>query len=56
MGMWTHFFESASTVLALFIIIWAYDTFAYCAGSLFGRHRLWERISPKNHGRDLLFH
>ncbi len=47
MGMWTHFFESASTVLALFIIIWAYDTFAYCAGSLLGKHRLWERISPK---------
>lgn len=47
MGMWTHFFEAATTVLALFIIIWVYDTFAYCAGSLFGKHRLWERISPK---------
>jgi phosphatidate cytidylyltransferase len=47
MGMWAHFFNAATTVLALFIIIWAYDTFAYCAGSLFGKHRLWERISPK---------
>lgn len=34
-------------VLALFIIIWLDDTLAYCAGSLFGRHKLCERISPK---------
>ena len=34
-------------VLALFILIWASDTFAYCAGSLFGKHKLFERISPK---------
>lgn len=36
-----------SCVLALFIIIWLNDTLAYCAGSLFGRHKLCERISPK---------
>ena len=35
------------SVLALFIIIWLDDTLAYCAGSLFGRHKLCERISPK---------
>ncbi|MDR2868810.1 MAG: phosphatidate cytidylyltransferase, partial [Bacteroidales bacterium] len=34
-------------LLALMIIIYAYDTLAYCAGSLFGKHKLFERISPK---------
>ena len=37
----------AAFLLALFIIIWLNDTLAYCAGSLFGRHKLCERISPK---------
>lgn len=39
--------ESAPLLLALFIFIWLNDTLAYCAGSLFGRHKLCERISPK---------
>lgn len=39
--------ETPSLLLALFIIIWLNDTLAYCAGSLFGRHKLCERISPK---------
>lgn len=34
-------------VLALYILIWLDDTLAYCAGSLFGKHKLCERISPK---------
>ena len=34
-------------VLALFILIWCSDTFAYCGGSLFGKHKMFERISPK---------
>lgn len=34
-------------ILLLFVIIWLYDTLAYCAGSLFGKHLLFERISPK---------
>ncbi|MDR3046914.1 MAG: phosphatidate cytidylyltransferase [Bacteroidales bacterium] len=34
-------------LLSIFIIIWFYDTLAYCAGSLVGKHRLFERISPK---------
>lgn len=38
---------SPALLLALFIIIWLNDTLAYCAGSLFGRHKLCERISPK---------
>ena len=39
--------HSAAFLLALFIIIWLDDTLAYCAGSIFGRHKLCERISPK---------
>jgi phosphatidate cytidylyltransferase len=34
-------------LLALFVFIWANDTGAYITGSLFGKHRLFERISPK---------
>ncbi len=34
-------------VLALFIFIWLNDTGAFVVGSLLGKHRLWERISPK---------
>lgn len=33
--------------LSLFVFIWLSDTGAYCVGSLLGRHRLFERISPK---------
>ncbi|MDE6249133.1 MAG: phosphatidate cytidylyltransferase [Paramuribaculum sp.] len=34
-------------VLAMFIMIWLNDTGAFCVGSLIGRRRLFERISPK---------
>lgn len=34
------------TLLAMFILIWLSDTFAYCVGSLIGKHKLCERISP----------
>lgn len=34
-------------VLAIFIFIWLNDTGAYLVGSLFGKRRLFERISPK---------
>ena len=44
-GLW--FQDSASVVLSLFIIIWLNDSLAYCAGSLLGKHKLFERISPK---------
>lgn len=33
--------------LAVFVFIWLNDTGAYCVGSLIGKHRLFERISPK---------
>jgi phosphatidate cytidylyltransferase len=34
-------------VLMAFAVTWGNDTFAYFAGLNFGRHRLYERISPK---------
>ena len=41
--------EKAFSVLVacMFIIIWTNDTFAYLSGLAFGRHKLFERISPK---------
>ena len=33
--------------LSIFIFNWVNDTGAYCTGMLFGKHRLFERISPK---------
>ena len=33
--------------LSIFIFNWVNDTGAYCTGVLFGKHRLFERISPK---------
>ena len=33
--------------VSVFVFIWLSDTGAYCVGSLIGRHRLFERISPK---------
>ncbi len=33
--------------LAVFIFLWLNDSGAYCVGSLIGKHRLFERISPK---------
>lgn len=33
--------------LSVFVFTWLNDTGAYCVGVLFGRHRLFERISPK---------
>lgn len=34
-------------VLSVFILIWCNDTFAYLTGRLIGKHKLFERISPK---------
>ena len=33
--------------MSIFIFLWLSDTGAYCVGSLIGKHRLFERISPK---------
>lgn len=34
------------TVVGMFLLIWANDTFAYVCGRIFGKHKLFERISP----------
>ena len=34
-------------LLGFFILLWTNDTFAYLTGIMIGRHRLFERISPK---------
>lgn len=34
-------------LLGYFVILWINDTFAYLFGSAFGKHRLFERISPR---------
>ena len=38
---------SKHIVLAMFVFIWINDTGAFLVGSAIGRHRLFERISPK---------
>ena len=40
-------FGSTHLLLALFLFIWLNDTGAFLVGSLFGRHKLFERVSPK---------
>jgi phosphatidate cytidylyltransferase len=37
----------SGALLGFFIILWMYDSGAYIFGSLFGRHRMIERISPR---------
>ncbi len=34
-------------LIAFFVLVWANDTFAYLSGITLGKHRLFERISPK---------
>ncbi|HNO70907.1 MAG TPA: phosphatidate cytidylyltransferase [Bacteroidia bacterium] len=34
-------------IISFFILVWTNDTFAYLAGRLLGKHKLFERISPK---------
>lgn len=41
-GVYSH-----RIILGILILIWINDTGAYVAGSLFGRHKLFPRISPK---------
>lgn len=42
-----YYIYSPQLILAMFIMIWLNDTGAYVAGSMFGRHKLFERLSPK---------
>lgn len=34
-------------IISIFIIIWTNDTFAYIVGKTFGKHKLFESVSPK---------
>ncbi|MCA6365353.1 MAG: phosphatidate cytidylyltransferase [Bacteroidetes bacterium] len=38
---------SGKILLGFFIILWTSDSLAYVCGRLFGKHKLFERISPK---------
>ena len=40
-------FYDPTLILSVFIFIWSGDSAAYCFGTAFGRHRLFQRISPK---------
>lgn len=39
--------ESFHLILVFFVVLWTSDSFAYLSGVKFGKHRLFERISPK---------
>lgn len=41
-------------LLAYFVLIWLYDSAAYVFGVSFGKHRLFERISPKKSWEGLI--
>lgn len=40
----THVFPK---LVGMFVLIWTNDTFAFLSGKFFGKHKLFERISPK---------
>ncbi|MDE6198561.1 MAG: phosphatidate cytidylyltransferase [Muribaculaceae bacterium] len=42
-----YFIYTPHIVLAILVFIWVNDTGAFCVGSTLGRHKLFERISPK---------
>ncbi|RLD34786.1 MAG: phosphatidate cytidylyltransferase [Bacteroidetes bacterium] len=50
---WFDFLSNSTGIFAnyllfsLFIIVWCYDIFAYLTGSFFGKHKMFERVSPK---------
>lgn len=43
-GGWLHYHYFK--VLGIIFLIWSNDTLAYLGGSLFGKHKMYERISP----------
>jgi phosphatidate cytidylyltransferase len=34
-------------LLSIFLLIWTFDSFAYISGSLFGKHKILPKVSPK---------
>ena len=45
--LYTQLPHSSHMVLLMFVMIWLNDTGAFCVGSLCGRRKLFERLSPK---------
>lgn len=43
----THFSNWRALLLALLLLNFSVDTFAYFVGRKFGKHKLWEAVSPK---------
>ncbi len=39
--------SQSGILIGMFVLIWTSDVFAYLTGSMFGKHKLMERISPK---------
>ncbi|MBN2776621.1 MAG: phosphatidate cytidylyltransferase [Bacteroidales bacterium] len=51
-GNYLYFQDSTNsftptTLMGILVLIWVYDSMAYCVGVPLGRHRLFERVSPK---------
>ena len=46
-SMFIAYTLNPAIVTLMFVMIWLNDTGAFCVGSLIGRHKLFERISPK---------
>jgi len=46
-GLLNFIARDPSQLLALFVLIWTFDTGAYLFGSSFGKHKMIPRISPK---------
>lgn len=42
-----HKWRQTGLLLGFFLILWIYDSGAYIFGSLFGKHKMLERVSPK---------
>lgn len=42
-----HLEYTYDLLLGYFILLWSNDTFAYLTGKFLGRHKLWEKVSPK---------
>jgi phosphatidate cytidylyltransferase len=44
---WCVILNATHIMVALFVILCMNDTMAYVVGSLFGKHKLWPKVSPK---------
>jgi phosphatidate cytidylyltransferase len=44
---WCTMLNAMNIMVALFIILCTNDSLAYLFGSLLGKHKMWERVSPK---------